>query len=121
MDDLSSETERRAAKVKNISLRLLGVNSPQDVLNLFEEEFIAVTRDMASVDVENLATIEELFMFLYFFKSQIGNLTDEEGKNLIKKDYRVNLLVQMIFDKYEPSEVEFAYQVTTVLSMTILS
>lgn len=60
-------------------------------------------------------------MFLYFFKSQIGHLTEEEGQALIKQDYRVNLLVQMIFSQYEPSEVEFAYQVTTVLSMTILN
>ena len=44
-----------------------------------------------------------------------------EGIDLIKKDYRVNLLVSMIFDKYVPSEVEFAYQVTTVLSLAILS
>ena len=60
-------------------------------------------------------------MFLYFFKSQIGNLTEEEGQELIKNDYRVNLLVQMIFSQYEPTKVEFAYQVTTTLSMTILS
>ena len=60
-------------------------------------------------------------MFLYFFKSQIGELDDEQAKELIKSDYRVNLLVQMIFDKYVPSEVEFTYQVTTVLSLAILN
>ena len=48
-------------------------------------------------------------------------MEDQEGIDLIKKDYRVNLLVSMIFDKYVPSEVEFAYQVTTVLSLAILS
>ena len=69
----------------------------------------------------NLATVEELFMFLYFFKTQIRNMSDEDGAALIKKDYRVNLLVQMIFDKYEPTEIEFAYQVSTVLSMSILA
>ena len=67
------------------------------------------------------ATLEELFMLLYFFKQTIGNLSDQEATALIKKDYRVNLLVQMIFSQYEPANVEFAYQVTTVLSMTILS
>ena len=71
--------------------------------------------------VDNEATIEELFMLLYFLKSQLGNLEDEEAQELIKKDYRVNLLVQMIFDKYEPAEVEFSYQVTTVLSLSIMS
>lgn len=46
-------------------------------------------------------------MLLYFFKTQIKNLADVEGQDLIKKDYRVNLLVQMIFDQYDPATVEF--------------
>lgn len=33
----------------------------------------------------------------------------------------MNLLVQMIFDQYVPSEVEFQYQVSTVLSLSILA
>ena len=37
-----SEVDKRAAKVKNISLRLLGVDGPTQVLDLFEEEFISV-------------------------------------------------------------------------------
>ena len=45
IDELSSESDKRAAKVKNISLRLLSVRSPQEVLGLFEEEFIAVVND----------------------------------------------------------------------------
>ena len=48
-------------------------------------------------------------------------MTDEEATQLIKQDYRANLLVQMIFDKYEPAEIEFAYQVSTVLSLSILT
>ena len=110
--------------MKNISLRLLNVTSPQEVLGLFEEEFIAVVNDAMEMEIDRSteqATVEELFMFLYFFKSQIGELDDEQAKELIKSDYRVNLLVQMIFDKYVPSEVEFTYQVTTVLSLAILN
>ena len=64
LDDITSEEDKRAAKVKNISLRLLSVQSPHEVLALFEDEFIAGER---SADV--VATIEELFIFLYFFKS----------------------------------------------------
>lgn len=120
VDELSTEAEKRAAKVKNISLRLLSVTSPQEVLQMFEDEFITVDRT-ETTDDSNLATIEELFMFLYFFKSQIGNMDEAEARKLIRKDYRVNQLVQMIFDKYEPQDVEFAYQVTSVLSLTILS
>ena len=90
------------------------------MLDLFEEEFISVARD-GNVDPTDLATIEELFMFLYFFKTQIRNMSDEDGQALIRSDYRVNLLVQMIFDQYEPTEVDFSYQVSTVLSMSILT
>jgi len=39
------------------------------VLDLFEEEFISVARDGVNVDPSDLASIEELFMFLYFFKT----------------------------------------------------
>ena len=114
-----TEEERRAAKVKNISLRLLNVESPGQVLDLFEDEFIQAERGEG--DTTNVASVDELFMLLYFFKSQLKNLADERGQELIKNDYRVNLLVQMILDRYEPSSVEFQYQVSTVLSLSILT
>ena len=44
-DASQSEADKRAAKVKNISLRLLNVDTPSEVLDLFEEEFINVARD----------------------------------------------------------------------------
>ena len=69
---------------------MLDVESPQAVLDLFEEEFIIAPRESQEAE---MATIEELFMFIYFLKSQLRNLTDDEGQSLIKKDYRVNLLV----------------------------
>ena len=50
VDEASSEAERRAAKVKNISLRLLEVTSPQDVLALFEEEFITMSREESGME-----------------------------------------------------------------------
>ena len=79
---------------------------------MFEEDFITVARDGSQthqIKPGSLATVEELFMFLYFFKTQMRDLTEEEGMALIKQDYRVNLLVQMIFNQYEPSEIEFSY------------
>ena len=122
VNNLQTEEERRAAKVKNISLRLLGVSSPQEVLDLFEEEFIVDAEERAqSLQPGADSTIEELFMFLYFFKTQIRSLRDAEALHLIKSDYRVNLLIQMIFAQYEPDKVEFSYQVSTVLSLSILT
>jgi hypothetical protein len=76
------------------------VESPTEVLDLFQEEFIDVERDGRTI-----ATVEELFMLLYFFKTQIRNISDEQGQTLIKNDYRINLLIQMIFDQYDPSEI----------------
>ena len=102
----ASEEDIRAAKVKNISLKLLGIESPKSVLDLFEQEFITVSRTgMPSKDEPQIATIEELFMFLYFFKTQIRNMSEAQGQALIRDDYRVNLLVQMIFNQYDPAEV----------------
>ena len=70
MDENASEEDVRAAKVKNISLKLLGIESPRGVLDLFEEEFISVARSGTGGDAgPQIATIEELFMFLYFFKT----------------------------------------------------
>ena len=48
-------------------------------------------------------------------------MSEAQGQALIKNDYRVSLLVQMIFNQYDPAEVEFAYQVSTVLSLSILA
>lgn len=70
-----SDADKRAAKVKNISLRLLNVEGPTQVLDLFEEEFISVHTGEGEIS-DNLASVEELFMLLYFFKSQIKNLSD---------------------------------------------
>ena len=60
-------------------------------------------------------------MFLYFFKTQMRNMGEAQGQALVRDDYRVNLLVQMIFNQYDPAQVEFAYQVSTVLSLSILT
>lgn len=76
---IEDEGERRAAKVKNISLRLLGVNGPQAVLDIFEEEFIIAPRETDGVKAGDEATTEELFMFLYFFKTQIRDMNDADG------------------------------------------
>jgi len=59
---------------------LLDVESPQAVLDLFEEEFIIAPRESQQAE---MATIEELFMFIYFLKSQLRSLTDADGQNLI--------------------------------------
>ena len=71
IDTSASEEDQRAAKVKNISLQLLEIDSAQGVLDLFEHEFISSTRDASQYLQKSetaMATIDELFMFLYFFK-----------------------------------------------------
>ena len=60
-------------------------------------------------------------MLLYFFKTQIRNIPDAQGTQLVASDYRVNLLISMIMDKYAEAKFDFAYQVSTIMSMTILT
>lgn len=74
VDSNASEADQRAAKVKNISLRLLGIESARGILDLFEEEFVVASREGGTTD--GVGSIEELFMFLYFFKTQLSNMSD---------------------------------------------
>ena len=47
-------------------------------------------------------------MLLYFFKSHIREMNLEQSQRLMKNDYRCNALIQMVFDRYNPS-VDFIY------------
>ena len=107
-DQLQEEDPQdRESLIKNISLQLLSAENPVQVLDIFESNFITTNTEQNTERREIF--IEELCMVLYFLKSAIRNLTDEEGKNLIAGDYRANLLIQLIFEKYGKTEVDIAY------------
>ena len=97
----------------------MSAENPVQVLDIFESNFITTNAEQNAEPRE--VFIEELCMVLYFLKSAIRNLTDEEGKNLIAGDYRANLLIQLIFDKYGKTDVDIAYQISTILSLSVLT
>ena len=109
--ELRSDEDSRETRVKNLSLSLLEVDSPLKVLDLFEREYLNSASERH---------VEELFMLLHFFKSTVREWQDDAANQLIQKDYRVQALVAMIMDLYTP-DVDFAYQVSTILSLTTLS
>ena len=58
-------------------------------------------------------------MLLYFFKTQIRELSDESAKRLLANDYRVQALIEMIMDRYTPN-TDYTYQVSTIQALTTL-
>ena len=61
----------RSSIVKNLSLQLLDVESPQKILEIFQTEYLEQTRYIH---------VEELFMLLYFFKTQVRELHDDSAR-----------------------------------------
>lgn len=87
------------------------MDSPTKILDIFEKEYLNSHRDNVFV--------EELFMLLHFFKTQIREWHDTSARDLLHKDYRVNALISMIMDRYSVN-TDFAYQMSTVLALTTL-
>lgn len=98
--------------MKNLSLTLLDMDSPTKILDIFERDYLNTHKDNIYV--------EELFMLLYFFKTQVREWHDESARDLLSKDYRVNALISMIMDRYTVN-TDFAYQMSTVISLTTLN
>ena len=113
-EQLQDQEDSRAARVKNLSLSLLEVDSPIKVLDLFDREYLQQHQNNKEVYVE------ELFMLLHFFKATVREWQDDAARDLIRKDFRVNALVALIMDLYS-GDVDFAYQVSTILSLTTLN
>jgi hypothetical protein len=103
--ELRSKDTDRSSIVKNLSLSLLDVDSPIKILDIFQRDYLNMTKDNIFV--------EELFMLLYFFKTQVREYQDDSARDLMKKDYRVQALIGMIMDRYTPN-TDFAYQMSTI-------
>lgn len=86
------------------------VESPIKILEIFQSEYLEPIREIH---------VEELFMLLYFFKTQVRELHDDSARQLLKSDFRVQALIGMIMDRYTPN-IDFAYQLSTVMSLTTL-
>lgn len=58
-------------------------------------------------------------MLLYFLKTHVRELHDDSARQLLKNDFRVQALIGMIMERYTPN-IDFAYQLSTVISLTTL-
>jgi hypothetical protein len=110
MKHLKTDATDRASVVKNLSLQLLDVNSPLKILEIYEREYMTKQPEVFP---------EELFMLLYFFKTQVRDLADVSATHLVKTDFRLQALVDQIMKTYTPN-IDFAYQISTILSLTTL-
>ena len=70
----------RGSVVKNLSLQLLEANSALKVLDIYEKDFMQKKSNVYA---------EELFMLLYFFKTQVRDLADSSAMHLVKSDLRL--------------------------------
>jgi len=99
MKHLKTDATDRASLVKNLSLQLLDVNSPLKILEIYEREYMTKQSGVFP---------EELFMLLYFFKTQVRELADVSATHLVKTDFRLQNLVDQIMKMYTPN-IDFAY------------
>lgn len=105
MDDRESAT-------KNLSLSLLQTESPEQVLNIFEREYLRQHRQIIYP--------EELCLVYYFFTknlSQGGTYNQESGLKLVQSDLRFQTLIDLVFAKMQ--DLAFEYVVTTIWSLGI--
>lgn len=111
-EELKDEPQDRSSVVKNLSLMLLDIEQPTQILDIFARDYLGQNHDNVYV--------EELFMLLYFFKTTIREWQEESAKELIRTDYRINALIGMVMDKYT-SNTDFAYQLSTIQALTSLN
>ena len=95
---------------------LLSANTPTAVLDIFEKECVKKSQSQGRA-----IFLEELCMLLYFYMRQLKELVDvEEAQNLVQRDYRLNVLCDMLFARYnhtttndgggdDSGAVEFSY------------
>ena len=112
-DGAEEEIDPRASAAKSLSLSLLQTESGDQVLQLFDREYLRTHRLTE-------AYAEELSLILYFLVknlSQAGPSAQEEGTNLVKGDLRFKTLMQFVFGKLH--ELEYDYVVSIVWSLGI--
>ena len=98
--------------IKNLSLKLLDTKTPEEVLRIFENDFIRQAQSKTILG-------EELVMILKFLQHTLDNtLEREQAMQFIKYDARVETLIDWLMSRYEPLEVE--YQVATVFSLGMM-
>ena len=106
------QVDTRESATKNLSLSLLQTETPDQVLNIFEREYLRQRKEIIYP--------EELCLIFYFVTknlSQGGTYDSEEGVKLVQSDLRFTTLLDLLFAKLP--ELAYDYLVTTVWSLGI--
>lgn len=94
------EGEDKQAATKNLSLKLLDTKTPQQVLTIFESDFVR--------SPEKVAHGEELVMILKFLQHNLNqSMEREEAQTFIQSDARVGTLIEWLMNRYEGIELEY--------------
>jgi hypothetical protein len=115
----------RATSIKNLSIKLLQSDTPQGVLDIFEKEYLSPggsAAEMISHEDLNEKYVENLIMLLLFFKTKAESSPTDQMQKLVADDYRAKALLAMTMEAYSDAEdIGFAYQVSAVYSVAMLS
>jgi hypothetical protein len=102
----------RESATKNLSLSLLQTETPDQVLNIFEREYLRQRKE--TIYPEELCLI---FYFVTKNMSQGGAYDPESSAKLVQSDLRFSTLLDLVFAKLP--ELAYDYVVTTVWSLGI--
>ena len=98
----------KARAAKNLSLRLLDTQTPEQVMSIFENEFMRKQNEREPHG-------EELSLILKFLQQTMQSMDIDEGKRLIEADVRISVLIDWLMARYEPLEFEYKVAVTFAL------
>ena len=101
-EEVSKEDETlKDQHIKRVSLRLINTNNSDQVLSIFEFDYLKSARkDIAG---------EELWLLLYYAVKHMGN---------ISQDMRLTTLLDMLYNRFEGMQFDFI--LTTIWSLGIL-
>jgi len=98
-----------------MSLKLLACDNPEDILKIFEEEFIR--GDISGL--RRSPSGEELCIILKFLQGSIkNNLNREEARALLENDLRVGTIIDWMIPRYEALDME--YKISTTFAIGVL-
>jgi hypothetical protein len=104
---------------------LLESDTPQAVLDIFEKEYLSPggsAAEMIQQEDYSEKYAENLIMLLLFFKTKAQDWPTDQMQKLVADDYRAKALLSMTMETYsEEQDIGFAYQVSAVYSVAMLS
>jgi hypothetical protein len=111
-DDIDLDATNAETSAKNLSLKLLGTQTPQEVLMIFENQYIR----QPNREIHG----EELVMLLKFLQHTIKQTLDREDASiLLEEDHRIQTLIDWLMARYENLDLEYKVATTFALGMLV--